>query len=142
MKLVVLSRRKAEEFTSDIPWACISIRDPEDDSLPKINRCQLVDCLYLNFHDSIIADSDIKLFNENHADQILDFVLRVWDKIDRLVIHCYAGVARSPAVAAIISKLYYGSDEVYFQEPYKPNKHVYDTLYRVANARPDLPPLW
>jgi predicted protein tyrosine phosphatase len=129
-KLLVLSKSAAVDFTSNKPWACISIGS-EDGDWPKINRCQLVDVLQVSFLDldrlPELYDGDGVLINDNHAKLIWDFVDVVWDKIDLLVIHCLAGVCRSPAVAAAIAKIKYGDDSLYFKS-YLPNALVYRTM--------------
>jgi predicted protein tyrosine phosphatase len=79
------------------------------------------------------------MFTEEQAVQVLDFVEKVWDKIDLLMVHCYAGFCRSPAIAAIISKIYYG-DDLYFYQHYRPNSWVYRTIYQVAAERGDFNP--
>lgn len=134
-KLVVLPQRLAEEYRSDSPWACVSITDPMD-SEARINKCQLVDVLRPQFKD--IDFEDEFSFTVEHADQILDFVKKWWDEIDVLVIHCYAGRCRSPAVAAIVSKIYYGNDMKWFKG-YTPNMLVYRKLWLRVNEREDFP---
>lgn len=55
--------------------------------------------LRLNFNDVIERGepSDI-LFGEDHAREITGF-LDSWPRVERVVIHCNAGVSRSPGVA-------------------------------------------
>ena len=132
-KILVLPRRLAQDFTHNAPWACISIHDSEDPPA-KINKCQLVDKLVLSFDDIPWQDDVLVPFNEVHANQVLDFVYKFWDKIELLLIHCYAGASRSPAIAAIVSKIYYGEDHYYFKN-YTPNNLVYQVLYKTAVKR-------
>ena len=139
-KIVVLSRELAEQFSSDQPWACISISG-RTEGQALINQKNLVDCLFIQFDDVTMLLPEYKLFSTSQANQILDFVIEVWDKIETLMIHCHAGASRSPAVAAIISKIYYHTDKEYFDK-YDPNKLVYNRLYEAANRRPDLPSIW
>lgn len=57
--------------------------------------------LELHFHDvveSIGLPSDIRLFGSEEAKRVLEFFQNNRD-IDILVIHCHAGISRSPAVA-------------------------------------------
>jgi predicted protein tyrosine phosphatase len=129
-KLLVLPKSKAAEFTHSTPWACISIGSEPGD-WPKINKCQQVDILQIAF-----ADIDLPrrtghiLFTEAHAQQIWDFVEKVWDQVDLLMVHCLAGQSRSPAVAAAIAKIKYNDDMMYFRL-YTPNSLVYNTLLKV-----------
>jgi predicted protein tyrosine phosphatase len=49
----------------------------------------------------ITSDSDGEILpGETHVATLLDFVRR-WDRVDPLIIHCYAGVSRSTAAAFI-----------------------------------------
>ena len=141
-KLLVLGRSAAADFTFDRPWACISI-GTEPGDWPKINRCQLVDLLQVAFFDldrmpDISDTEEIVLFNEDHARQIWEFVDAVWDRVDLLLVHCLAGVARSPAVAAAIARVKYGDDKLYFK-CYIPNSLVYRTMveYSLRNNMHD-----
>lgn len=80
------------------------------------------------------ADADTKynlaqgldLFTKEHAIQILNFIIENKD-VKKLIIHCDAGISRSPAIAAAISKILYNDDNIYFKV-YKPNMHVYRTI--------------
>jgi len=132
-KLLVLSRRLAEQYVSDEPWACISITDNEDRDA-KINKCQLQAVLRLKFEDVNLEGSES--FSDEQANQVLDFVKEWWDKIETLVVHCYAGQCRSPAIAAIISKIYYG-DDMFYLKRFTPNTLVFRKLYCAVNARDD-----
>jgi len=135
-KLLVLSRSQAQSFIHEEPWACISIHDSYD-SPAKINKVQLVGLLQLAFDDITWPLDELRMFPEEQAHQILDFTKKVWDEVELLVVPCFAGACRSPAVAAIISKIYYG-DDLFFYQQYSPNSHVYQTLYRVAVERGEL----
>jgi predicted protein tyrosine phosphatase len=134
-KLLVLSKSKAESFIHEQPWACISIHDSHDNPA-KINKVQQVGILQLCFDDINQPCDDLKMFTEEQAIETLDFVKKVWDKVELLMIHCYAGICRSPAIAAMISKIYYG-DDLHFYQHYTPNSWVYQTIYQVAAKRGD-----
>lgn len=131
-KLLVLCQSAVRDFTYDQPWACISIGTELGD-WPKINKCQLVALLQVAFFDldsipeAYTGSTEIVLFNEDHARQIWEFVESVWDRVELLVVHCLAGVSRSPAVAAAIAKVKYFDDSLYFQQ-YIPNSLVYRTM--------------
>lgn len=143
--LVVLSKSKAKLFESAVPWACISIADikGEHPNLCKV-KCQGI--LQLIFLDSesendlmmseieLLKKNESSMFTEEHAEQILDFVDGIWDKVETLMLHCYAGYSRSPAVAAALSKIYYNNDTHFFNS-YSPNKMVYNTILKVAQER-------
>jgi predicted protein tyrosine phosphatase len=133
-KLLVLGRSAATDFVSDKPWACISI-GTEPGDWPKLNKCQLVDLLQISFFDldripdECTNEDKIVLFNEDHARRIWEFVESVWDRVDLILVHCLAGVSRSPAVAAAVAKIRYSSDDLYFKS-YAPNMLVYRIMLK------------
>jgi predicted protein tyrosine phosphatase len=135
-QLVVRSVIDAHYFTSDVPWACISIVT-EKDTWPEINEANRVGLLQLAFADITAAEGDEKrVFNEDHAQRILDFVKEIWDRVDVLMIHCEEGNSRGPAVAAAISRIYLGEDKHYFlPHMYWPNRMVYRILLDTAHKR-------
>ena len=53
------------------------------------------------------------------------------------MVHCFAGISRSAAVAAAISKLKGLDDSQFLDEPFEPNVRVYRTLLDVASGRGD-----
>ena len=135
-RIVVQSVIGAHYFTCEMPWACISIVT-EEDSWPKISEANRVGLLQLAFADIDAAEGDDKgAFNEDHAHRILDFVKEVWDRIGVLMVHCEEGNSRGPAVAAAISRIHLGEDEVYFLPyMYWPNRMVYRILLDTAGKR-------
>lgn len=134
MKVFVKPRIEVPYINFDTSWAVISIASTKEE-LPKINENEhLVDVLRLVFADSddpnFIGDSEA--FSEKDALEILDFI---FDKnikdVDNLLIHCHAGVSRSPAVAAAIEKMLYNDDHKWFGVK-SPNRLVYSTILGVA----------
>lgn len=142
---VVLPKSGAKKFESEAPWACISIADIKGEH-PKICKVKCQGILQLIFLDSesesdlmnseieLLKKNESSMFTETHAEQILDFVNEIWDKVETLLVHCYAGYSRSPAVAAALSKIYYNQDEHFFKS-YSPNKMIYNTILKVAQER-------
>ena len=93
--------------------------------------------LQLEFYDADLARPEYEpefLFNKYHAEQILDFVDEIQDKIELLMVHCEAGMSRSPAVGAAIAKLGWNDDQVFFDK-YTPNMKVYRTLLELGMER-------
>lgn len=128
--IVVKSKKKAQGFLWDQPWAAISVStNPlEFAHLSTDNRVGL---LQLSFEDSDLEQPfgevpKRNLFCKAHAEQILIFVDDVWDKIETLLVHCEAGLSRSPAIAAALSHIKHGpaTDKMYFVR-YTPNRLVY-----------------
>lgn len=138
-KIQIFSMSVAKQFTCDEPWAAISI--VTEPVWPKLNKCQQQGLLQLSFADADCLTTEmlaqyphLKLFNVSQANQILDFVQKYWDKIETLMIHCYAGSSRSPAVGAAIAKIYYQDDMQFFKQ-YSPNMLVYRTILETAFQR-------
>lgn len=96
-EFVVLSREDAEQYEPRGSEICISISDPDAPAARVSSRFAAI--LRLNFNDVTERGepSDI-LFAENHAREIREF-LDKWPSAERVVVHCNAGVSRSPGVA-------------------------------------------
>lgn len=137
MKIIVHSRTNMmAALPPETPWAVISICEAGDFPVIQTNDFQK-GRLNLQFHDSdghvmfLPADgSGIILFDDNHAQQIVDFY-EAMEKagVEVLFVHCLMGQARSAAVAAALEKTFNGTDDKYFRPgPYKPNMLVFRTL--------------
>jgi predicted protein tyrosine phosphatase len=96
-ELVVLSREDAERYEPRGKEICISISDP--DAPPARVSSRFAAVLRLNFDDVTERGepSDV-LFAEDHAREIQEFV-DSWPTAKRVMVHCNAGVSRSPGVA-------------------------------------------
>lgn len=96
-EFVVLSRDDAEQYEPGRGEICISISDP--DAPPAQVSSRFAAVLRLNFDDVTERGepSDV-LFAEDHAREIGEF-LDKWPSAERVVVHCNAGVSRSPGVA-------------------------------------------
>jgi len=104
--------------TIKVPFVVVSIVSPEmqDYEIPYNTQCY--DVLYLRFHD-ILSDGHIQSLNEvgdkivpindEHIDKILDFAER-YNHIKDWLIHCEAGMSRSPAVALALSEILNGGE--------------------------------
>ena len=120
----VRSAYNAELFRCDRPWAAISITTLGDfPVLSKDNRNGLLQLVFADTADPDRPDS----FSVCLATELLDFVARAWDGIDVLLIHCEAGMSRSPGVAAALSRIYYGDDGPWGEYDF-PNGLVYQRL--------------
>ena len=136
-KIVVESFVGATSFKSTIPWACISIATGEGE-WPTMDEANRVGWLQLAFADTRVPDPlyPMTVFDDSHANELLDFLDNVWDQIELLFVHCEAGTSRSPAVAAAISRLHYGDDGPFMlPHLYEPNLLVYQKLLRIAEQR-------
>lgn len=84
--------------------------------------------------------NELKAISIEDADKILKFVKDLDDiyHIDNLIIHCHAGVSRSPAVAAAIVLLHDEDDRDYFRNKlYTPNMYVYRMIIKASNKFSD-----
>lgn len=131
MDLYVYSRRALEAVQPhEVPHVVISITSgPEDLArLRRNEQCRGV--LRLHFPDADVASAQFPeavLFAPDHARMVWEFVLAHRD-VERIVVHCDAGVSRSPAVAAALGRVLNGDDAVYFAGRYRPNMRVYRML--------------
>ena len=112
-------------------YLLISVSCPNDKAaLGKIrDNCKAV--LRLEFDDvdvpvHLLGGRQVKLFSRQDAKDILSF-LNDNKGPEYLIIHCDAGISRSPAIAAAITKINSGWDHEYFKR-YLPNRRVYSIL--------------
>lgn len=127
MKIIVMSMFDATNFHHENAWAAISIAS-EVGANPILKTQNRIGLLELQFEDIDKPNNSTHLFfNSNQAQQILDFVEEFYNKIEVLLIHCHAGMSRSPAVAAAIDFIYTGNDSHWFKTK-TPNMHVYRTI--------------
>ncbi len=132
MKFFVYSRQEIEAIEPhDVSHVIVSIRtpgDPDEVKLPVNDHTE--DVLHLQFHDidRVVVgyndDIEPNMFQQTHAKQVREFFEKNKD-VERFIVHCDAGLSRSPAVAAAISKLYVSEDDSYFFKRYHPNTRVY-----------------
>jgi hypothetical protein len=131
-EVFVRSKGHAAMFESDVPFAAISV-STEPGEWPVISETNRVGLLQLSFADRDVTNVtpemivEKNLFRPDQAKQILDFVSDNWDKAEVFLIHCEAGLCRSPAIAAAITKIAGGEDGYYFKH-YSPNRYVYKTI--------------
>ena len=126
MDIRVCSRRAAMAFKCEVPWAAISITS-NPQAWPELSRENRIGLYQAYFLDATVPGEDS--MTEVQAEEILEFVTWVWDKIECLMVHCDAGLSRSPAVAAGLAKIFIGegADMPYF-EKYWPNYLVYKLI--------------
>jgi predicted protein tyrosine phosphatase len=130
----VRSRKWAKEFKCSVPWAAISVSTERGDFpvLSEENRVGLLRLCFWDIANPRLGQEDAldgKLFSKEQARQVLDFVEEVWDKVKVMLIHCEAGISRSPAIAAAITNIKFGQgEEMPFFNRYTPNSHVYRTI--------------
>ena len=127
MDVWVYSRQAIERVAPhDVPHVVISITSAPTDlaRIPASPRLRGV--LRLSFADVVEPEADdrLVLFDAEHARAILEFVTAHRPSIERILVHCDAGVSRSPAVAAALTRALGGDDADWFVR-YRPNPRVY-----------------
>lgn len=134
LEFVIHSRRAIESAAMPVvPYVVLSITtSPTDEArIPPSPHCLGV--LRLAFFDSDLSAEDEGpegLFSRDDARQIWRFLLPLHKKLRCIVLHCSAGVSRSPGVAAALSNVLCGDDQSFF-ERYRPNRRVYTLLLDV-----------
>lgn len=116
-------------------YVVISIHDPNTEP-PRVRqqpgfRAKLVLC----FDDAEeIPDGcepgEIVLMSHEQAEEIRTFIEAHRSQVGTVVLHCEAGMSRSPAVAAALCRAFGDDDHLYWQE-YQPNRHVYRLVTEV-----------
>jgi predicted protein tyrosine phosphatase len=133
--VIVLSERAAQFYEPTLREACISITGPTRPVPLLSDRFHAV--LRIAFSD-VTEQTDLPgylLFNEHHAETILRFARGCHD-LDRVVIHCQAGLSRSPGVAMALCELFGWSGASADWEKSHPllNTWVRKELIRVGRA--------
>ena len=114
-------------------FAMISIREEEPGraAFQYIPNGNLKYVLNIYFSDTEVPTHGCRLMSDADAVRIKEFVERLVKKnqINFLIIHCYAGISRSAAVAAALEKVYNSDDSKYFSgDRYVPNPYIYKTM--------------
>jgi len=136
--------------TIELPNTCvknhviISISTPYD-IIPKISQNNnTIGILNLVFDDSDHKILDFKeqvgrdqvLFTDEMAFCIFNFIERMKERIEIIIVHCDAGISRSSAVAAGLA-LYYNKDDkwIFNSKLYYPNRFVYSKMLKQIETR-------
>lgn len=136
----VFSKRQNEsmffygEYAKNINHVVISIRDRGDEKacIPSLSTCKSV--LRLVFDDidttryCIDEKDNFDLFSKKQAIEIFNFVYSYLNVIDLIVVHCAAGVSRSPAVAMALKYVMYENDDDLCQKHPCFNRYVYRVM--------------
>ncbi len=137
-----LKRRAHKPFAPDT--ALISIGDFGKE-LPQMEY-KPAHILRMEFDDVTPSEIDyesseryaFRLFSEEQANQIADFVYRYWESRGTLLCQCHYGQSRSAAVAAAIKEHFYHNGIEIFadeQERYCPNVYVFRLTLRALRNR-------
>ncbi len=124
-----MAAEAAEQGALTDAYAVISIQDSHTGgfgvTFAENQFCKGVLTLYF---DDIVTEVDgAVLFDDDMADQIIDFIEEKKAEVDTLIVHCYAGQSRSRAVGAFAVEILGGDNSRYFEEG-TPNQYIYDVL--------------
>ncbi len=129
MNFMVLSRDEIEEgIVVRTPYLVISIYDSNSKPATLIRGSGFVDALFVQFDDTDPKYSFGKRpMTLKQGKRIWDFVQSHQNQVGTIVIHCLAGMSRSPAIALALSeKLEVESS--YWRQTFNCNEHVYQTM--------------
>ena len=128
--------------TIDVPFSIISIVSPEYPEYKVEYSPYCRDTLYLRFHDerangsisSLYAVKKAKGIDDSDARKIIEFGLKN-KKHKNFMIHCEAGLSRSPAVALALSEILNDDEGKHFKN--MPQQYV-ETLYDIRHHNFDV----
>jgi predicted protein tyrosine phosphatase len=110
----------------DIPSAVISIVDNYKEIPILVEGGMIKHVFSIDFIDLYEPLEGYKTFTLEEGIKIADFVYKIKDTVNQLIVHCEAGVSRSSAVAAAIAHHFFEEGDNYFNNSlYLPNKLVY-----------------
>ena len=130
----ILNRKEAKKFSyesHDYKTAIISITDTDKADVifekNEVNGIRAV--LKLKFDDVERDYKNEHCITKEDAENIVKFVNKNKNKVDKFIVHCEAGVSRSAGVGAAIMKALNGDDWDVFKNPLKcPNMKCYRTV--------------
>lgn len=134
LDIQILNRKEAKKFSyepHDFKTAIISITDTDKADVifekNEINRIRAI--LKLKFDDVERDSKDLHCITKDDAEKIVNFINKNKNKVDKIIVHCEAGVSRSAGVGAAIMKAINGDDWVVFNNPTMcPNMKCYRTV--------------
>ncbi|MDY4790425.1 MAG: hypothetical protein SO179_07680 [Bacteroidales bacterium] len=130
----ILNRKEAKKFSyepHDFKTAIISITDTDkaDVVFEKNETNGIRAVLKLKFDDVERDYKNEHCITKEDAENIVKFVNKNKNKVDKFIVHCEAGVSRSAGVGAAIMKALNGDDWDVFKNPLKcPNMKCYRTV--------------
>ena len=131
MEFFVYSRGAVERIAPhDVGHIIISVTSSLDDQARLSPGAHCLEVVRLSFADQDAASPDHPervVFSRDHARAIWAAIVAHRERLVRLVVHCDAGVSRSPAIAAGIARAL-GEDDGRFFKRYAPNTLVYRTV--------------
>ena len=147
-KVYALSRAEIENSECAQSNIIISIRSPGC-RRAIVGSNNPVDVLFLEFSDvdkegrvwTLDGNTPVKpkLFSEEEAKQVVDFVNKYKNEVEVILCQCEAGIARSSGTAAAVCSFLgkHEEDGEFWigKNRYRPNAHVYKTITKAAGIR-------
>lgn len=128
----ILSRTQAKRRSYKVSdsTVIISINDSTDgfNSFSKNPNIKAVCSLF--FDDIISKNENGILMSEEDAEKIKNFINKWWDRADRLIVHCYAGISRSSGCMSAILQSKGIDDSWVWSGKYSPNIYVAKMIKR------------
>jgi predicted protein tyrosine phosphatase len=122
-----LSRQEAERYRDTRPYAMISITDPRYPQARLEDDPHRVGLLRLQFHDvGLLVGPEADAFvlpAAEHARAIVQFFRVMEPRIDKLIVHCEAGISRSAGVGSGLALCLRQSDAQFYIQS-RPNPRV------------------
>jgi cystathionine beta-lyase/cystathionine gamma-synthase len=133
MKILIMSRNQAicYSYHKNIDdCIIISINDDKPARFDRTND-KIKHARSLFFNDIEYQTETGILMSDDDAQKIKVSVDAYKDKVDTVLVHCFAGVSRSSAIACAISMYLNGDDiNIWSQGCYAPNIHCYKTTLK------------
>lgn len=139
LSFLVLGRHEIETAKIDVPYAVVSVTDPEREAAILAESPNHRAILRLSFHDKSglrAAALGKTAMTAADAQAILDFVSAHLHEVKLIVCQCEAGISRSAAIAAALSRILQNNDSFFFTH-YAPNDYIYKTLLKAAGISYD-----
>lgn len=135
MDFLVLGRAEAMRIAPEVPYVVISITTPGASAARLADCPHRVSVLRLQFHDCdapqpehpLISSEPVSLISDEQARSIVHFVEEHRSTVKLIICQCDAGMSRSAAVAAALSRWLQQDDEAFFRY-YLPNTLVYHSV--------------
>lgn len=90
--------------------------------------------LVLNYMD--VGANGAFRFSEEHANRVVQFIIKRTGTFNTIVCMCSEGISRSPGLAAALMEAYgQDSSSIWNDNDYRPNEHVYSVMERVIKEK-------